>query len=151
MSRVIILRHAKAEKLAETDHARPLSKRGLEQVRACRQWLLDLPFQVDFAIVSSSVRTMQTWQGLELSNPVLITDEAYNASAEQLVHLIRHSDHVHETVLLIAHNPGVSDLAFANGFHGELATCGAVVIEIDGTLSQFGLVDGAPAQVFTPM
>lgn len=151
MNRVIILRHAKAEKMAETDFARKLTDRGHEQARECAQWIKELPFTIDHAIVSSSARTRETWDDLKLKCPVTFSDDAYNASAEQLVHLVRHTDDNSQTVLVIAHNPGVSDLAFANGFGGELATCAAVVIEVDQTLAQFGLVDGLPAQVFEPL
>ena len=151
MSRVIILRHAKAEKIAETDFVRPLSRRGHEQAKECAFWITQLPFSIDCAIVSTAMRTNETWRELNLKCPVTFTDEAYNASAEQLVHLIRHVDLGAENILVIAHNPGVTDLAFANGFSGELSTCSAVVIEIDTPASQFGLIEGNPAQTFTPL
>ena len=150
MSRVIILRHAKAEKIAETDFARPLSQRGHEQARECAKWLRKLVFDIDHAIVSTSIRTKETWEELDLKCPVTFSDEAYNASAEQLVHLIRHVDFGADTILVIAHNPGVTDLAFANGFSGELTTCSAVVIELSTPASQFGLIDGNLGQIFTP-
>lgn len=151
MSRVIILRHAKAEKLAETDFARPLSQRGHQQTKECRNWISGLPFKIDQALVSSSLRTRETWEDLKLQCPVAFSDDAYNASAEQLVHLIRQFNDGTETILIVGHNPGVTDLAFAHGFHGELATCAAVVINLDGDLAHCGLIEGDPAQVFEPV
>lgn len=150
MKRIVILRHAKAEKLAQTDHERPLSERGHEQAQQCAKWLGSLAFAIDGAIVSSSERTTQTWQDLHLHCPVLTTDDAYNASAEQWVHLIRECEPGVENLLIIGHNPGVSDLAFAHGFARELSTCAAVVIELEQTWQQFGLLDGQPKQSFEP-
>lgn len=150
MHRVIILRHAKAEQFAETDHARPLSNRGHQQAKECSEWLKTLPFTIDHALVSSSKRTTETWEDLNLKCSVTLTDEAYNASAEDLVHLIRHTNSQLLNLLVIAHNPGVSDLAFANGFAGELSTCSAVVIECEGELVQFGLIESKPAETFRP-
>lgn len=150
MKRIIILRHAKAEKLAQTDFARPLSPRGHEQVLQCATWLDTLAFEIDSAIVSSSMRTTQTWQDLQLSCQLQVTDDAYNASAEQWVHLIRECGHEVNTLLIVGHNPGLSDLAFANGYAGELSTCAAVVIELKESWQQFGLQDGNVIQTFAP-
>jgi len=150
MKRIVILRHAKAEKLAQTDHERPLSDRGHEQVQQCARWLSALPFVIDSAMVSASMRTTQTWQELQLRCPVQITEEAYNASAEQWVHLIRECQNEVENLLIIGHNPGLSDLAFANGYAEELSTCSAVVIELEQAWTQFGLHDGKSAQTFVP-
>jgi len=150
MKRIIILRHAKAEKLAQTDHERPLSDRGHEQAQQCARWVSALPFAIDSAIVSASMRTTQTWQDLQLRCPVKITEEAYNASAEQWVHLIRECELEVDTLLIVGHNPGVSDLAFAYGYAGELSTCAAVVIELAQAWPEFGLHDGKSVQVFVP-
>ena len=150
MYRVIILRHAKAEQFAETDHARPLSNRGHQQAKECSEWLKTLPFTIDHALVSSSKRTTETWEDLKINSTVTISDDAYNASAEDLVHLIRHTNNGSLNLLVVAHNPGVSDLAFANGFAGELSTCSAVVIECEGELVQFGLIESKPAETFRP-
>ena len=150
MKRIIILRHAKAEKLAATDHERPLSARGHEQAQQCSTWISALPFAIESAIVSSSMRTTQTWQDLHLHCPALTTDDAYNASAEQWVHLIRECGQEVNTLLIVGHNPGVSDLAFAHGYAGELSTCAAVVIELKESWQQFGLQGGRTAQTFVP-
>ena len=150
MNRIVIMRHAKAEKLAQTDHERQLSDRGHEQAQQCANWISTLPFAIDSAIVSSSMRTTQTWQDLQLRCPVQITNDAYNASAEQWVHLIRECAPAVENLLIVGHNPGVSDLAFAHGFASELSTGAAVVIELAQSWEQFGLHDGQPKQSFVP-
>ena len=150
MNRIVILRHAKAEKLAQTDHARGLSSRGHKQTHEFKKWLADKTFQIDFAIVSTAKRTQETWQDLHLDCPVIHASDAYNASAEQWVHLISHTDVLGQTLLIVGHNPGLSDLAYALGAAGELSTCGAVVIEVDVSWANFGLVSGEVVQSFTP-
>jgi len=150
MKRMVILRHAKTEKLAESDKVRRLTERGHDQAKQCAEWIASLPFEIDFAIVSTATRTTQTWEGLHLLCSVKTTDDAYNASAEQWVHLIRECGPEVENLLIIGHNPGVSDLAFAHGFASELSTGAAVVIELAQTWQQFGLHDGQPQQSFVP-
>jgi len=150
MKRIVILRHAKTEKLAETDKVRRLTERGRDQAKQCAEWIASLPFEIDSAIVSTATRTTQTWEELKLACPVQFSDDAYNASAEQWVHLIRECAPEVENLLIIGHNPGLSDLAFAHGFASELSTGSAVVIELAQTWQQFGLHDGQPEQSFVP-
>ena len=150
MKRIVILRHAKTEKLAESDKVRRLTERGHDQAKQCAEWIESLPFEIDSAIVSTATRTKQTWEELGLACPVQFSDDAYNASAEQWVHLIRECAPEVDNLLIIGHNPGVSDLAFAHGFSSELSTGAAVVIELSQTWQQFGLHDGQPQQSFVP-
>ena len=150
MKRIVILRHAKTEKLAESDKVRRLTERGRNQAKQCAEWIESLPFEIDSAIVSTATRTTQTWEELGLACPIRFSDDAYNASAEQWVHLIRECAPEVENLLIIGHNPGVSDLAFAHGFASELSTGAAVVIELAQTWQQFGLHDGQPQQSFAP-
>ncbi len=150
MKRIVILRHAKTEKLAETDKVRRLTERGHEQAKQCAKWIASLPFEIDSAIVSTATRTTQTWEELGLSCPVKFSDDAFNASAEDWVHLIRGCTEDVETLLFVGHSPGVTDLAFAHGFTGELSPCDAVVIELDEPWQQFGLHGGRVAQTFEP-
>ena len=150
MRRLVIVRHAKAEPNAETDFLRPLSRRGHQQARECAKWIRKLPFEIDVALVSSALRTAQTWEELNLGCPVNLLDDAYNASAETLVHLIREFAGTSQTVLIVGHNPGISDLAFANGYPTELSTCASVLIELTTDWNQFGLIEGSPAATFNP-
>ena len=150
MKRLVFLRHAKAEQIAETDFARPLSERGHDQTSQCRKWLGKLSFEIDWAIVSSAKRTAQTWADLELACPVDLSDRGYNASAEQWVNLIAHSGLDCQNLLIIGHNPGLSDLAFALGAESELGTCGAAVFELDGDWANFGLTPARMIEQFSP-
>ena len=62
--RLIVMRHAKAEPFAPSDHARPLTYRGIASARDVGDHLRDGGLAPDYAIVSSALRTRQTWEAL---------------------------------------------------------------------------------------
>ena len=115
MKRLILLRHAKAAWPDHVeDHARPLAERGRRAAPVMAQWLVANGLRPDLALVSTALRTQETWA---LAAPVLgkVTkrDAAsiYEASAGRLVALIRGVEPSVETLLVIGHNPGMEDLA----------------------------------------
>ncbi|MDE2198345.1 MAG: histidine phosphatase family protein [Rhodospirillales bacterium] len=110
------MRHAKSSwddpKLA--DHARPLNPRGRAAARVMRQVMRDLGLAPDLVLVSSARRTLQTMEALEpwdetpLVEPM---DGLYLAGAPQLLAALRGVAETVRSVLLIAHNPGLHELA----------------------------------------
>jgi phosphohistidine phosphatase len=73
-------------------------------------------------LVSPSRRTMQTWDLAAPSlgeTPVRVEKGIYEAPADRLLGLVRGVDDVVRTVVLVGHNPGVSDLARALVGHGD--------------------------------
>ena len=133
---VYVLRHAKAEKGGRTDHARKLSEKGESQALALSTWLVQSGITFDQVIVSDSARTMETLELLELECQINVAMNAYNASAQTLGELIRESG-AQESVLVIAHNPGVTELCQPAGHYPELQTCGLVILECPTSLSEF--------------
>ena len=133
---VYLLRHAKAVDYTPTDHERSLSGKGLRQSDACGLWMASQGVSIDLAIVSDAQRTLETWQGLKLECPVNVTSEAYQASAPALERLIQQSGDA-QSVLLIAHNPGISDLARQAGYEHDLKTCQLVHLNVDGHSKDF--------------
>lgn len=133
---VYVLRHAKAEKDGRTDHSRKLSEKGESQALALSTWLVQSGIAFDQVIVSDSARTMETLELLELECQINVAMNAYNASAQTLGELIRESG-AQESVLVIAHNPGVTELCQPAGHYPELQTCGLVILECPTSLSEF--------------
>jgi phosphohistidine phosphatase SixA len=133
---VYVLRHAKAEKDGRTDHSRKLSEKGESQALALSTWLVQSGIAFDQVIVSDSARTMETLELLELECQINVAMNAYNASAQTLGELIRESG-AQESVLVIAHNPGVSDLCQRAGYEFELRTCELVILECSTSISEF--------------
>jgi phosphohistidine phosphatase len=133
---VYVLRHAKAEKQAETDHARELSEKGDSQALTLATWLVQSGITFDQVIVSDSARTMETLELLDLACTIRVAKNAYNASAQTLGELIRESG-AQDSVLVIAHNPGVSDLCHQAGHSSELRTCELVILDCGVELLEF--------------
>jgi len=135
MKRLYVLRHAKAVGYTDTDHERSLAERGFRQVQNMSSKLRDSA--IDYALVSDAERTRQTFAGLNLPFTAHVTREAYNATQDQLETLVRLSPADATKVLLVAHNPGLSDLVSAAGASHSLSTCDLAILEFDGEWIDF--------------
>ena len=133
---VYVLRHAKAEKHAETDRLRPLSEKGESQALTLATWLVQSGIAFDQVIVSDSTRTIETLELLDLACKINVAPNAYNASAQTLGELIRESG-AQDSVLVIAHNPGVTELCQPAGHYSELRTCELVILDCSVALLEF--------------
>ena len=116
MRQLLLLRHAKSSwddpKLP--DRERPLSGRGRKAAAAMARDMHDLGLAPDVVLVSPSRRTMQTLEALEPweDTPLTETMEAlYLATGPQLLKALNGVAETARSVLLIAHNPGLHDLA----------------------------------------
>ncbi len=116
MRRLLLLRHAKAvPHSAETDLERVLTKRGLDDALAMGEWIRSSGLIPDAAVVSHARRTRQTLsQVLEAVGkhvPVFLEPRLYHADPATLLEELHTApDHVH-TLLVVGHNPGISELA----------------------------------------
>jgi len=113
--RLILLRHAKSDWPDVPDRDRPLAKRGRRDAPRIGRWLREQGYQPDVVVVSAATRTRQTWDlvapELGGSPAVHFEPRAYAASALTLLYLAQELPERYCTALLIAHNPGLSDLA----------------------------------------
>lgn len=116
MKTLSIVRHAKTERPDAYDHdaQRPLTKRGHKDARRMAEWLARLEPPIDWVISSPAVRTRETMEEfapeLKLTQPVSWEDAAYLATAETLLGLLQKTPQNVEHVMLLGHNPGVTDL-----------------------------------------
>jgi phosphohistidine phosphatase len=113
--RLILLRHAKSDWPDVPDRDRPLAKRGRRDAPRIGRWLHQHGYQPDVVVVSAAARTRQTWDlvapELGGSPAVHFEPRAYAASALTLLYLAQELPARYRTALLIAHNPGLSELA----------------------------------------
>ena len=113
--RLILLRHAKSDWPDVPDRDRPLAKRGRRDAPRIGRWLHEQGYQPDVVVVSAATRTRQTWDlvapELGGSPAVHFEPRAYAASALTLLYLAQELPARYRTALLIAHNPGLSELA----------------------------------------
>ena len=112
---LILLRHAKSDWPDVPDRDRPLAKRGRRDAPRIGRWLHEQGYQPDVVVVSAATRTRQTWDlvapELGGSPAVHFEPRAYAASALTLLYLAQELPARYRTALLIAHNPGLSELA----------------------------------------
>lgn len=126
-----ILRHAKTNQLSPSgrDFDRELLPRGYEQLREFRASYGAKAISIDHIYCSSAKRTRQTLNEIADLFPaatVSFHDELYLASASELLSFLT-SKNSTQTMLLIGHNEGLSDLAtYLTGSVIHLKTCGYV-------------------------
>ncbi len=113
MMRLILMRHAKSDwdDPLQSDKARPLNARGRRNAGALGVWLRAAGLQPERALVSSSVRTRETWQLLGLGGEAVFEDALYLAGPETILRVLRDRGGSAATVLVLGHNPGIGALA----------------------------------------
>ncbi|MCY4288804.1 MAG: histidine phosphatase family protein [Aestuariivita sp.] len=109
--RLILMRHAKSSwgNANLSDFDRPLNTRGYESAAALGIWLRQEILSPKVALVSPSLRTIQTFEGLQLSIEPKLIAGLYHASSFQMMHIL--STATAQSVLMIGHNPGIADFA----------------------------------------
>jgi phosphohistidine phosphatase len=136
----MLLRHAKSDWPDVPDRERPLAKRGRRDAPRIGRWLHDHGYLPDVVVCSAAVRTRQTWELVapELGGSPSVTFEprAYAASALTLLYVAQELPRRYRAALLIAHNPGIAELAASlteNGNPGlRFPTAAVAVLEFTG-------------------
>lgn len=118
--RLTLLRHAHAEpkQPQQTDIERALDRRGLGEAAEMARRLAIRELVPDCILVSPAVRTRQTAAAFErrfalTATAIVEQPTLYLAEAMALLEHARNAPDSARHVLLVAHNPGISDLAHA--------------------------------------
>ena len=110
MKRLILMRHAEAGwHINMDDHERPLSTVGIRDAKRIGLWLKEKEYIPDEVISSTSTRTRETLSCLFLECPQIFERSLYLADADQMKSTLQTL--LSETVILLAHNPGITELA----------------------------------------
>ena len=151
MRRLMLLRHAKTENDAPSgrDQDRRLDDRGRLDAAEIGRWMAGHPPFPDLVLVSTAVRSQQTWDivwdamsraapqpkveplaELYAADPSLLLQVVHSAAAEDP-----------QRLLLVGHNPGLHELAFVLTGSGNAAaravladnlpTSGLIVLDFD--------------------
>lgn len=116
---LILLRHAKAERGEEiADFDRALTTRGRADSGAAGRWLTEHGIQPDQVLCSPARRTRQTWEavagavGENGGEPIVRYEpDLYHGTARDLLGLVREVAPEIRTLLVIGHNPTVSEVS----------------------------------------
>ena len=118
MKRLTLMRHGDArwKDAGLSDLDRPLNRRGSAAAETMARRLLELELVPDLMLVSPARRTQQTGEivARELSIParrVVREERLYLAAVGDLLQVVRETGPRISHLLLIAHNPGISELA----------------------------------------
>lgn len=141
MKTLLIIRHAKAEQSHTlNDFERSLNERGKKDVPLMAQRLTERNIAIDLFVASPAKRTKQTaqlfCQTLKKSEAQLVLVSAlYQAPPSVFYEVIRQLEDKHNTVAIIAHNPGVT--YFANELTpqsiSDMPTCGIFAVTINAS------------------
>ncbi len=113
---LVLIRHAQAKGFSiEGDLGRELTKSGRAAAADVGAWLVGQGVRPDVVVVSPSVRTRQTWEGLHeggLQAHDVWSDEAiYDADPQDIVESINAVPDDATTLVVVGHAPGVPALA----------------------------------------
>ena len=147
--RLMLLRHAKSEKIEPgmADRARTLSARGRSDAPKLGAYMAHHALKPDLAMVSDAKRTRETWERLSKAwpapPPVTYEDSLYNAGSDTILDLVREDAGPAGALLVVAHNPGLHEVAKLLIASGDVAarerlseglpTSGLLVIDFVGS------------------
>ncbi len=113
MLRLILMRHAKSDWSlgGQSDHDRPLNKRGRASAAALGDWLRQKDLSPEEVMCSSAKRTTETLSGLRLSpDPQTeFVGRLYHAAPRTMLEILNGA--TSSCVLMVGHNPGICDMA----------------------------------------
>jgi len=125
MKRLCLMRHAKSDwNQPETeDSQRTLNGRGVKSAAFLAEFIVDKGWTPDHALCSTAVRARSTIkplaEKLEGRCAVDYRDDLYMAMPGTLLDALHGLDDTNETVLIVAHNPGLEMLAVALADEGS--------------------------------
>lgn len=161
----MLFRHAKSSwaTAGQDDHDRPLNARGRRGAGLMAGWMLTQGWRPDLVLCSSAARTRETLAIMMQTLPVAATltePSLYLASAERLQRRVMQVEDRHARVMIVAHNPGIEDLARAldrggaadaTGPHAKYPTAAAAWFRCDAeTWRSFFTADPRLVAFMTP-
>jgi phosphohistidine phosphatase len=126
MLTLLLMRHAKAESHNSSgDFERALTARGEADARAVGAHIAGLDLLPDLSLVSAARRTQQTFalfaEGAGRSLAGRVEPSFYDADDAELRAGLKDVDPDARTVMIVAHNPGIMDLAIRLARDGDVS------------------------------
>jgi phosphohistidine phosphatase len=140
MKRLCLIRHAKSSWADPTlrDFDRPLNKRGKRDAPFMGKKLAERKIKPDFILSSSAKRAKQTVKSVAKaidypSKRIYFSEAVYLADENGLYRILRSCDDKVNTLLLVGHNFGITDVAVSiSGVQiKNIPTCGIVAMKFD--------------------
>lgn len=137
MKTLYLVRHAKSDWGAEglSDIDRPLNKRGYRDAHFMSILMKDKKSLPDLIITSPAIRAISTalifCRNFNLSySDIVINANLYDTNVNQYKDIIAHIDNRYKSIMVVGHNPIISDFAnnLTKSFMSTIATCGILEI-----------------------
>ncbi|MGL1886547.1 MAG: histidine phosphatase family protein [Reichenbachiella sp.] len=134
---VIVVRHAKSswKNMKLKDHDRPLNKRGLKNGPDMANYVQSRVDTPSMLMTSSAVRAKETALYFKEATGVsdqnfMVNSALYHASSHDILNIIANQSADLSSIMLFAHNPGVTDFvnAVTDSEIDNIPTCGVAVI-----------------------
>jgi phosphohistidine phosphatase len=151
---IVVMRHAKAEQVGDTDRERALAARGRDDAASAGAWLAARGVRPDVALVSAATRTQQTWaavtDGASWDLEPSLDEGLYSAGPDTVLDLLRALPESATSVLVVGHNPtmahvattlddGEGDPAAVTELASGFPTCSLAVFSYSGPWSDLDL------------
>lgn len=139
MKTLLLARHAKSDwsSPATNDFERPLNQRGQQDAPLMASYLKQCGYSIGQIISSDALRALQTAeyyrQCLRPAHDLISYHDLYLASLQSIVYLVQHIAPRENTVMLVGHNPGMSDTLnyFSTEAVNDMPTCSVGIIQFD--------------------
>jgi len=106
------MRHAKSDyPEGVADHERPLAPRGIREAALAGDWIRANVPSVDAVLCSTATRTRETLANTRIDAPVDFVDPLYDSTAGTVIDVINGVGSGVGTLLVIGHEPTMSQLA----------------------------------------
>ncbi|MEI5584064.1 MULTISPECIES: SixA phosphatase family protein [unclassified Agromyces] len=153
MKTLVLVRHAKSawDDPTLSDHDRPLNDRGRRDAPEMGRRLRERGTSPDAILSSTAVRARTTAEAiaeaLDVGTAVVLDDRLYGSSAETILDVVAELDDALTTAMVVAHDPGMSHLAFRlSGEIEHMPTCAVAEFRFDAR-SWADVPDAEPAEV----
>jgi phosphohistidine phosphatase len=150
MKTLTLVRHAKSDwgQPGLADHDRPLNERGLRDAPEMGRRIRERGAIPDLIVSSTALRARTTAGliaealGLDAAS-VVLEERLYGSSPETILRVVGELDGEVGRVMVVAHNPGISEFAHdLTGSGGDLPTC--AVVELDFDVDEWAEIEFEP-------
>ncbi len=137
---LFLVRHAKSDwqHVGITDHERPLNHRGTRDIAVIAARVAAWPDRPAIIVTSSALRALTTAQSMAAAlgfvpSALQVRDEIYHADADTLLDVIQGLDDRYARVMLVGHNPGMTEIAneLTDSAIDNMPTCAVAVLRFD--------------------